>query len=352
MIDQQAPSSLIPARARLSFVAGIPSFRSYYVAYLASEVLRRCYGSVDTIGFASTSDDIVERIEGAGAKVLFCDLPNRDAVSFALGTNEPILFVEEDLVVAARQFMKSRGCGARDAAIVMSQCYAALTPLREGSQAVAIAFDQSESAADVAEMVAKALKISPEQWASVRRAFVKECRLERPAAEAIIEFSLSIIVIEDEPGDDEEALLSQLETAFQFATDGALDRLTVPLAMLHGGPPLHAPVGDDIDLTGPARCLSFGPYLRLPEGPWEVRFEFMSWGNDSHNTLEFDAVENGFVVGGQTVNLVESGHFSVSFLFAVNDRMAALELRSHLSVGAINGGFKLIAVEVCSARHF
>lgn len=97
-----------------------------------------------------------------------------------------------------------------------------------------------------------------------------------------------------------------------------------------------------IDLTGPARILSFGPYLHLPVGNWLVELRFHVADNHSGNSIMIEVTSGSNVLASAYGRLPPTGAFAMRVPFAVLHAHMPVEIRSVLAAGAIEGTFRLL----------
>ncbi len=91
-----------------------------------------------------------------------------------------------------------------------------------------------------------------------------------------------------------------------------------------------------VELLGPARFIICGPYLHLPEGPWEAHVIIEVAKNISGNRLSVD-VFSGNILYGATMDLPASGIFEFVMPFSIADPFIPSELRFQILSGAIEG---------------
>lgn len=109
------------------------------------------------------------------------------------------------------------------------------------------------------------------------------------------------------------------------------------------------PVAGPIDLIGPARILSFGPYLHLPAGEWRAEMRFQVVGSLSRNGITMEVTEGlALIVSGQR-ELPSSGVYSMHIPFRVSNPEEPIQVRSVLPSGAIEGRFRLLEIVIESA---
>jgi len=99
-----------------------------------------------------------------------------------------------------------------------------------------------------------------------------------------------------------------------------------------------------VDLSGPARCVLYGPYLHLPRGQWDARLILGLAGHDGTESFTVEIV-CGDVIAKGSFSAEGSGLFEVGMEFAHRDPHMPIEFRLFLDVGAIYGW--LSRFEVC-----
>lgn len=103
------------------------------------------------------------------------------------------------------------------------------------------------------------------------------------------------------------------------------------------GAPTDASLESEIDLTGPARILFYGPYFHLPRGEWLLTAEFHVADNLSGNKLNIDVMAGLDVVTQGTTALPTRGSYEFRLPFAVAEPREAIQLRFATMEGAIEG---------------
>ena len=102
----------------------------------------------------------------------------------------------------------------------------------------------------------------------------------------------------------------------------------------------------DVNLTGPARYLMFGPLLHLPPGRWRASIVFRVDDNLSGNTLMSDVVADNQICNTGEGVLPPSGVFSFEIDFVVRDPRLPVAVRLATRSGAIEGTLELLSAEV------
>lgn len=99
-----------------------------------------------------------------------------------------------------------------------------------------------------------------------------------------------------------------------------------------------------VDLSGPARCVLYGPYLHLPPGHWSARLVLGLAGHDGVEAFTVEIVCGDVIAKGR-FSTEGSGLFEVGMDFIHRDPHIPIEFRLFLDAGAIFGW--LSRFEVC-----
>lgn len=148
--------------------------------------------------------------------------------------------------------------------------------------------------------------------------------------------------------EDIEALRSVAAGYNLFMGGRRPPRLTWPVSMCLNGEKPHQGVKGPIDLTGPARVLTFGPYLHLPVGRWRAELTFAVRDNHSGNSIMIDAIADGARAAVGRAELPTSGNFVTSLDFQVKKPQDPIEIRTFIGIGAIEGEIELIDLTIVS----
>ena len=137
--------------------------------------------------------------------------------------------------------------------------------------------------------------------------------------------------------DDEANLITRLARDY----DVILEKTTMkkaswprPAFLLYD--PLGAVMDGPLQLVGPARLLSFGPYLHLPAGIWTLQVAIEVRDCFSDNRLGID-IASGKVLAAISTTLPAAGVYACQMQIRVTDPMTPIEMRMSLLTGAIEG---------------
>jgi len=100
----------------------------------------------------------------------------------------------------------------------------------------------------------------------------------------------------------------------------------------------------DVNLTGGARFLFWGPYLFLPRGNWQANVQFEVVGNHSGNRFEAEICIGRDVEANGQGKFPSFGAYGFSMNFTIVDPGLSIEFRARLLEGAIEGKFGLLSV--------
>lgn len=103
-----------------------------------------------------------------------------------------------------------------------------------------------------------------------------------------------------------------------------------------------------VDLSGPARCVLYGPYLHLPPGRWSARLVLGLAGHDGTESFTVEIV-CGEVIAKGSFSAQGSGLFEVRMDFTHRDPQIPIEFRLFLDAGAIYGWLSRfeVGLELC-----
>lgn len=126
-------------------------------------------------------------------------------------------------------------------------------------------------------------------------------------------------------------------------------RLTWPLEAVFNAEPPYTSLSGPIDLLGPARILTFGPYFHLPEGTWTAEVTFSLTENYSGNTFMVDIYTNADeILAVSKGDLPAGGTFKTRLSFLVSSSDERLELRTFILLGAIEGRIEILSITLQS----
>jgi hypothetical protein len=324
----------------VALIGGLPCSLTYFVADLARDLLARRDGACEVAPLNDLGEASAERLAAANGPVSFlAEVPDAAVSELARDAHFPIVLVDQPFAAAAQDFMAARGAALLDTARTMARAQAGLDALAAIPRATVVAIDWRATAAALALRLATALDL-PEGLAA---AMIADRDLDRPLAEVLDEtFAYEKRALEPEDAD----LLDSLDAFYGFHPDGPAKTLHVPAGALLEGTAPYLPATGAIDLVGPARCLTLGPYLYLPKGRWKLRFVFLTSGNESTNALGFDVTADQEIKFIQDYTLSSAGRFEFRCEFAIDDPFYPFEFRTFLRRGSIGGRFTIASLVI------
>jgi hypothetical protein len=336
--DEKAPdlSVMVPALEHEKpqlvdrlLVCGLPGRRLSAAIELVRRALANATGQCSVINANTLTDAATSDLKSSdGPVLLWADSPDRGIVRWVRTTGTPVFLVDQPFDEVGAEFMVSREAGFSDSARVLALSRIGWWRLAELPTATVL---------DVSQSVGSGLAVALEQW-NVTGSLIPDDADAPSEAATDVAMALS----EDNP-------FTRL-AAFYGVPRGADARmLTLDLKLLFDGAPPHAPLSGPIDLTGPVRALTFGPFLYLPQGKWMLHFSFEAGMNRSGNSLMFDVFVDNEAKCATEFHLPHDGQFAFDCCFDVRDPWSTFEFRGHLRRGAIEGVFTPLSLELSRA---
>lgn len=310
-------------------VCGLPGRRLSAVIELVRRILVNATGQCSVINVNTLSGGVSSDLEGGdGPVLLWADSPDRRVVRWVRTSGIPVLLVDQPFDEIGAEFMVSREAGFSDSARVLALSRIGWWQLAELPTATII---------DVSQSVASGLAEALEQWNMAGLLLPDDADALSTSAP-----DLALALPDGNP-------FTQLAAFYGVPRGPDARMLTVDLKLLFDGAPPHAPVSGTIDLTGPVRALTFGPFLYLPQGEWMLHFTFETGMNRSGNSLMFDVFVNNEATCATEFHLPNDGQFAFDCRFGARDPWSTFEFRSHLRRGAIEGVFTPLSLELSRA---
>jgi hypothetical protein len=135
----------------------------------------------------------------------------------------------------------------------------------------------------------------------------------------------------------------------QALSDEKLGEIVWAKELFYTGGPEAKPPLTWIDVSGPARCLLFGPYISLPEGSWSCSLmigcspEAAGLAMSAEIYAEASLARVAFELG-------ESGFFELDFSFVLRDSNPPLQLRLFNTAAAFEGHIAVVQVRMTPLR--
>lgn len=276
--------------------------------------------------------------------VPFFDTPDNEAREILVGLKAPIVIVQGDFAETVRFCMVARDMDMLQAARFVSQSFACLEALYRQSNVHSIWVDKAARFTDWIDEVAGWLGLQPSSWESARQQMLAEY-----AAFPTVESALHALVQSADPTAPAWAelpsanhpLLVSLGASYRA---GAIDAVFWPWECLLDASLGAVPLAGPIDLTGPSRVLTFGPFMHLPQGRWIARYQFDVDDHPVDNQLEFDVMCGSDRVVSGRASIDSGGRFAFDCVFDTAEPRLPVESRAILAEGSIGGYFTPIGV--------
>lgn len=326
-------------------VGGLPSPESVFTIHCVTEIVRRTRGEVQVIPLNTGEDG--DRLAEASPNVPtlpFFDTPDSQAREALLAMGGPIVVVTGDFAETARFCMVARDLDVLQAARFVSQSFSCLEPLHRKGHVRWIALDKAASLTDWIDQVAGWLGLQPSVWQPARQQMLADYAAW-PTVEAAIH---ALVQFADTASAAWERLPASTHPLFEtlgtFYRSGSIDTVFWPAdCILEPGDPAF-PVTEAIPLTGPARMLTFGPFLHLPPGLWSARYQFEVDEHPAGNLMEFDVVNGSKVLVSRRALVNGAGKFGFDCEFEMEESRLPVENRAILAEGSIGGLFKPVGI--------
>ncbi len=334
--DTQTGTAIVPAfvtTERLAMLCGLPCSLTYFAADLARDMLARAHGACEVVPLNDLSAATCQKLAEAEGRVLALgEVPDAAVADLANEGSFPIIIIAQSFADAARDFMAARGAELLDTVRTMARAQVGLDALAEIPRAAVLTPESDQPASALAERIAAALRVD----AGIVSSILQERNLDRPLWEVLDETFAHEKLL---PSGEVDEILLQLDDFYGLQPDGGRTKLEVPMAALLEAEAPHLPATNRIELVGPARCLTFGPYFYLPCGHWRARFTFHSTDNASINRIAFDIATDQEIKVDRMFDVDASGIFAFECEFEVHDPYSPLEFRTFLRQGSIEGTF-------------
>lgn len=332
--DEQSPPLHLD-RNRIVVLCGLPTRLIGHVVVLLQRILAARFGSCDIININELSQDILDRIEtsSGGSCLLWADSPDSRAVAFARDLPTPPILLESDFEETVLEFMRTRGAALLDTLRVMAKAQMGFWQLSENSSTVKIGA-RGQSVVAIVQQIGS----------NLRHLIGAPDDVVMGIVDAGVELDIPV-------GEQGESTYSDTDAITRFADfygqPCAQDARTfdVPVCAFYSGIPPHDPFsGGAVELLGPQRVLTFGPFIYLPAGRWNLAFHFRASGNVPSNTFMFDVFADMEVKARLDCTIDRNGEFRYDCEFEVRNPWETVEFRSHLARGSISGQFMPLSV--------
>lgn len=326
-------------------IGGLPSPESILTIHFVIEIVRRTQGQARAIPLNTGQDG--EKLADASLEdpmIPFFDTPDREAREALLATGSTVVMVAGDFVETARYCMVARDLDLLQAARFVSQSVSCLAGLDEQGQVHWVTLDKTADLADLIDGVAGWLGIQRSSWQAARQQMLADYGAW-PTVEAamhhFVQFADPSADGWDDMPDTIDPVLAVLGAYYRC---GEIDSIFWPAECLLDAVDPAAPVTETMQLAGPARMLTFGPFMHLPPGRWTARYQFEVDAHPVGNLMEFDVLNGGDILVTRSAMISSGGQFGIDCTFDVRESRLPIEYRARISEGSIGGSFKPIGI--------
>ncbi len=339
--------------SRLVTAFGVPSAFAYFCAHILQHLVRAVFKDFD---HGTVAD--VEQLKAAIANrrhpslLIFSDRPDRTIVNAYLKTNAPAMLIYDDPVDVVDFIMREHKMTAEWACRSAQQSIISLAPLFRSDQSLKISRNSAGTLEDFLREAADHfdLIVDDASIAEVCEALSRggEINSNTPLEQAYTSLSPQTRPASspDEPLDRSLAPFEPLITFLRRVSAGEdHDVFEWPIPLFVSGDFPGWPFRGMIEMTGPARCILYGPYLGLPAGRWCLCLTAKVKDNQSGNALDVDLSQPGRMVR-QRFTLPASGRIEIRALIDSDEPRSSHELRLMIVEGAIEGGIEIERVTI------
>lgn len=328
----------------ISVCAGTPSRLSKWCETLLFELLRSAAAEPRVIGVDTVSDGARELLRLPRDSLLIVMRQPEIALADALIASEtPFLLVLDEPSRCVGSLIDDHGYDAPSAIRYTANALGALCRLATAPKALIVRPGQERDGAGLAIALAEHFALNlPRETAGI---VAQSAQVSAAAARTLDGPCLTT----KRGGSDR---MAKAPATSASALKGALDPLWTALTgeaatslfwhkdlFFHGDEPSQPPPSE-IDVSGPARCLVFGPYIRLAEGAWTCFLKVSLNEAGAGLRLVAEAI-GGAPLNRAVFDLSEPGLFEIEFPFVVINADAPVEIRISSAQAAFEGGLTL-----------
>lgn len=276
--------------------------------------------------------------DGKRQVIIVSDLPSTPLLDLMRSSRIPTIAFLDDIEEIVSQLVAIRGMGVRPALRHTTQVLCAIDQIAEESALRVTKADSGRKLRPFIETLCEFLELesSPELVSGVMGDLGYTASDAPTLADYIASLPTSQIAAA-QPDASDESLLQFVAKQYAAIGSGArAERIAWPTELFFQAEPRQDFLDGPTELVGPARFLSYGPYLHLPKGAWIVTITIEVAENFSGNHLLVDVAAGVVLAAGETP-LPVSGVFSFELSFQIVDPFVPVEIRSQIMSGAIEG---------------
>ncbi|WP_439575619.1 hypothetical protein [Phreatobacter sp.] len=311
------------------------------------QVVRRIVGAIvekpmETVTL--DSDDATDKFLSnpqPGPAILFSRFPRPNLVAYLERIGGGVVLAIDDLPDVIAHHVKSGTLTAAASIRPLSQSLALLAALGKVQRIATIGAAQlSQPAGRLVAELALALGATAGDGPAISRAF--KGWTMGSVAESIQSAVLKGVDLEERRAAVSEQDRRTITGAAGSLVDMVLGRQAGDVvwdrSLFFDGTTMTSPAPGIIDMTGPARCLYYGPYLHLPVGVWEGHLYLGCSDQVTDTRLRIDVYSDA-VDAVFLTRLTKGGIFRMPMTFTVADARSPLQVRIFIDRGEIDGLF-------------
>jgi len=324
-------------------ICGLPGALTHYIVDQCRAALASEYGECAVFNVNNMAPDTCDQITTSRAPVLlWADSPDRDTAAMAGRADFPICVLDVSFAETVVEFMCTRDVALVDALRVMALAKIGMWQVVENGEVHRVG-TKGGLEGIIREIIdAAALRGPGVRGNSMAPTLPSQTALQAAlTAHGIDEVHASAMTPQ------EVEAIAFYDVFYGHWRASSATRLDVPLCVLYSGVPPHRPNPEPtLDLVGPQRVLTFGPFAYLPEGHWDLHFQFTASENTPSNSVMLDVFADMEVKASINFELDKDGEFAYACEFDITDTWHTFEFRTHLRRGAIGGLLKLKSLRV------
>ncbi|MGU3495268.1 hypothetical protein ACLBXM_14590 [Xanthobacteraceae bacterium A53D] len=341
---------------------GAPSSYTQCCIYLMRLLTAKLLREVDYIA-VSERTQLKEAWENRSRShvFFFSDFPERALVNVFLNIDAPSIVFLEDPDVITDYIMRERKVTWPWAVRLTNQCMITIGDIIASENALVLRREYELTLREFFNAIIQhyEIKAKEEQLASIVRKITKgkgkeiytldtpleTVLLERWPKTRTREQSLKALARTD------LGTVHQMNDALKPILAGRrLEQMAWPQEMFIAGDRPNDTLIGVIEMLGPARCLSYGPYLHLPAGEWTLLLDLGVRENFSGNSVDIDILQ-GEVITMDRFALPAEGDFQLRATFEVVEPRLPIQVRVLMREGAIEGMLEIRSATVTAARQ-
>ncbi len=299
-------------------------------------------GEFDYIS-VSTIQDFKTALASRQSKhvLMYTDCPDQGLVDAFQKSQIPFLALDEDPADITGFLMRDRGFTWLQAVRLLSLSFATTAGLFGSPAALRLSRHHRLTMGDFLDQVTlhMGLELQPEQVDSIIQILLPGGDVGSGLEDAILHHLPNAKPIGhrlDIP-DADRPVVDMMLASMRYTKDGGvLQEFNWSSGLFVGKDGFDHPLTQPVDMTGPARCIVYGPYLHLPVGLWEVSLTMEIAENFSGNSIDVD-IFHGTVLHLETFKLPKSGLLGLTLKFPISESREPVQIRIIMREGAIEG---------------